>query len=117
MRFSSRENSDVPALALAPCLIDTVGGTETRTLEHELLDRATQPDFRAWLAGVGIANGCIRPIRLRGTIRDINPATGEVVRKLDAEPLPDGVLYRTSDLKSRVRAGSGQAGTSGGLPD
>jgi hypothetical protein len=93
VRSTSREDSGVPALALAPCLIDTVGGADTRTLEHELLDRATQPDYRAWLARVGIASGCSRPIRLRGTIRDINPATGEIVRTLDTESLPDGVLY------------------------
>jgi hypothetical protein len=90
---TSHEDSGVPALALAPCLIDTVGGADTRTLEHELLDRATQPYYRAWLAGVGIANGCTRPIRLRGTIRVINPATGEIVRMLDTQSLPDGVLY------------------------
>jgi hypothetical protein len=93
VQSSSHEDSGVPALVLAPCLIDTVGGADTRTLDHEQLDRATQPDYRAWLAGAGIANGCIRPIRLRGTIRDIHPATGEIVRKLDTESLPDGVLF------------------------
>jgi hypothetical protein len=93
VRSTLHENSGAPALVLAPVLIDAVGGAGTRTLEHELLDRATQPDYHAWLAGVGIANGCSRPIRLRGTIRDINPATGEIVRMLDAASLPDGALY------------------------
>jgi hypothetical protein len=90
---TSHEDSGVPVLALAPVLIDMVGGTGTRTLEHELLDRATQPDYHAWLAGTGIANGCVRPIRLHGSIRDISPSTGEIVRTLDTESLPDGVLY------------------------
>jgi len=93
VRSISHENSGVPALALAPILIDTGSGTGARFLDRELLDRATQPDYHAWLAGTAAANGCARPIRLRGTFRDINPATGEIVRTLDTESLPDGVIY------------------------
>jgi hypothetical protein len=37
----------VPALALAPALIDTDAGTSTRTLNAELLDRAARPDYHA----------------------------------------------------------------------
>ncbi len=93
VRSTSHEDSGVPSLALAPVLIDTDGGTGTRTLERELFDRAVRPDYHAWLAGAAAANGCARPIRLRGTIRDISPTTGEIVRTLDTESLPDGVLY------------------------
>ena len=35
----------VPALALAPVLIDTGTGANPRTLGRELLDRATRPDY------------------------------------------------------------------------
>ena len=85
----------VPALALAPVLIDTSTGTgaNIRTLNDELLDCAARDDYHAWLAGTAAAGGCVRPIRLHGTIRDVNPATGEVVRTLDTEALPDKVLY------------------------
>jgi hypothetical protein len=32
-------------------------------------------------------------VRRHGTIRDLNPATGEIVRTLDTDTLPDKVLY------------------------
>jgi hypothetical protein len=83
----------VPALALAPVLIDTGTGASPRPLSTQLLDRATRPDYHAWLAGTAAAGGCTRPVRLHGTIRDLDPATGEVLRTLDTETLPDGVLY------------------------
>ena len=85
----------VPALALAPVLIDPSTGTgaNVRTLNDELLDRAARDDYHAWLAGTAAAGGCVRPVRLHGTIRDINPATGEILRTLDTDQLPDKVLY------------------------
>ena len=69
-----------PALALAPVLIDSTGtGASTRTLEAELLERATRDDYDQWLSTAMAAGGCVRPIRLRGTIRDIDAATGELL--------------------------------------
>jgi hypothetical protein len=83
-----------PALALAPVLIDSTGtGASTRTLEAELLDRATRDDYDQWLTGAMAAGGCVRPIRLRGTIRDIDAATGELLSVLDTEDNPDSVIY------------------------
>ena len=84
----------VPALALAPVLITGTGtGATARTLDEQLLDRAARPDYDTWLHGTAAAGGCIRPIRLRGTIRDLDPATGEILRTLDTAALPDHVLY------------------------
>ena len=83
----------VPALALAPVLIEARGPERDRTLDAELLDRAARPDYHQWLAGTAAAGGCTRPIRLRGTIRDIDPATGEILRTLDTDTLPDKVIY------------------------
>jgi hypothetical protein len=83
----------VPALALAPVLIDTGTGASPRPLTTQLLDRATRPDYHAWLAGTAAAGGCTRPVRLHGTIRDLDPPTGEVLRTLDTDILPDKVLY------------------------
>jgi len=85
--------TSVPALALAPVLIDTGTGASTRTLDAQLLDRAARPDYHQWLAGTAAAGGCVRPVRLRGTIRDINPATGEILRTLDTDTLPDRAIY------------------------
>ncbi len=85
----------VPALALAPVLTDTPTGTgaNTRTLQAELLDRTTRDDYHHWLSGTLAAGGCVRPIRLRGTIRDIDPATGELLATLDTGDRPDQVIY------------------------
>src|SRR5690242_20079178 len=69
-----------PALTLAPVLADLGTGTRasTRTLHDELLERAARDDYDEWLTGTLAAGGCTRPIRLRGTACDIDPATGEV---------------------------------------
>jgi hypothetical protein len=83
-----------PALALAPALIDSVGaGASTRTLHDELLERAVRDDYQQWLNGTLAAGGCVRPIRLRGTIRDIDPATGELLHVLDTNDTPDKAIY------------------------
>src|SRR5262245_19688484 len=84
-----------PALAFAPVLVDdrTGAGAGTRALDAELLDRATRDDYQQWLSSALAAGGCIRPIRLRGTVRDIDAATGEVVRGLNTDDLPDKAIY------------------------
>jgi hypothetical protein len=84
-----------PALALIPVLTDpgTGTGASTRTLEAELLDRAARDDYDEWLSGALAAGGCVRPIRLRGTARDIDTATGEIVSALDTNDTPDKVIY------------------------
>ena len=84
-----------PALAQAPVLVDDRPrpGASTRTLDAELLERATRDDYRHWLSTALAAGGCVRPIRLRGTVRDIDAATGEAIRGLDTEDLPDKAIY------------------------
>ena len=84
-----------PALALIPVLTDpgTGTGASTRTLHDELLNRAARDDYHEWLTGALAAGGCARPIRLRGTIRDIDSATGEVIHALDTKDPPDKVIY------------------------
>ena len=75
----------VPALALAPVLteVSTGTGASTRTLSDVLLERAARDDYHQWLTGALGASGCTRPIRLRGTLRDIDPTTGEVLHTLE----------------------------------
>jgi hypothetical protein len=84
-----------PALALIPVLDVTGTGTgaSARTLETELLDRAARDDYDQWLSGALAAGGCIRPIRLHGLIRDIDPDTGEILSVQDTEDSPDKVIY------------------------
>ena len=64
-----------------------------RTLNAELLDRATRDDYHEWLSGAEVAGGCVRPIRVRGTIRNVAADTGEVLSALDTEDTPDKVIY------------------------
>jgi hypothetical protein len=85
-----RARMSVPALATAPTLVD---GTGARTLDAELLERAARDDFHEWLSGAKAAGGCVRPIRLRGTIRNIDAATAEVLSALDTQDTPDKVIY------------------------
>jgi hypothetical protein len=80
----------VPAMAAAPALVD---GTGAGTLDAELLERAARDDYHEWLSGAKAAGGCIRPIRLRGTIRNVDAVTGEILSALDTEDSPDKVIY------------------------
>jgi hypothetical protein len=84
-----------PALALGPVLIDDRPrpGGSTQTLDTELLNRAGRDDYQQWLSTALAAGGCVRPIRLRGTLTDIDAATGEVTRSLNTEHLPDKAIY------------------------
>jgi hypothetical protein len=85
-----------PALALVPVLIDDTGtsaNARTITLHDQLLHRAGRDDYQQWLSTAAAAGGCVRPIRLRGTARDIDPATGEILRAIDTAETPDGVIY------------------------
>jgi hypothetical protein len=83
-----------PATDLGRLLADSHAGTlGDPTLAAELLERASRDDYHEWLNGSLTAAGCLRPIRLRDTIRDLDPATGEVVHALDTDDTPDGVIY------------------------
>jgi hypothetical protein len=50
--------------------------------------------YDAWLGHVWHAAACTRPIRLRGDIRHIDPATGELLRTIPTIGMPDGVIYK-----------------------
>jgi hypothetical protein len=84
----------VPALALAPVLTERTGAAaRIRSLELQLLERAARDDYDQWLSTALQAGGCVQPIRLRGTVTDLDAATGEVLRSLDTEDLPDKTIY------------------------
>jgi hypothetical protein len=50
--------------------------------------------YEAWLDHVWPAAPCTRPIRLRGDIRHIDQATGELLRTIPTLGMPDGVIYK-----------------------
>ena len=70
-----------------------IGKLSDRTLGAELLERASRDDYQEWLNGSLSAAGCVRPIRLRSAMRDVDLATGEVVHALDTDDTPDGMIY------------------------
>ena len=83
------------SLALAAVLMDesTGAGGNSDSLGIALLQRATRDDYDRWLTTVVAAGGCVRPVRLRGTLRDVDTVTGEVLDGLDTEDLPDKAMY------------------------
>ncbi len=56
--------------------------------------RAAQDSYFTWLDHVWPASGCTRPVRLHGSIRHIDTATGEVLMAVDTDHMPDGVIYK-----------------------
>ena len=60
-----------------------------RDVVARLSDAETGGRYERW---VERARGCRHPVRLRGTSRDVDSDTGEVVREFASEAQPDGVL-------------------------
>jgi len=50
--------------------------------------------YDAWLDHVWHAAACTRPIRLRGDIKHIDAATGELLRTIPTLGMPDHVIYK-----------------------
>ena len=84
-----------PALALAPVLTDhrTGTGASTRTLDAELLDRATRDDYHHWLAtalppgDASARSGCAAPSATS------TPRPARSSHALDTDDTPDKVIY------------------------
>ena len=64
-----------------------------QSLGIELFQRATRDDYDRWLNTALVAGGCVRPIRLRRTVRDVNTTTGQILHGSDTEDLPDKAMY------------------------
>ncbi len=47
-----------------------------------------------WLDHVWAAAGCAHPVRLRGTVQTVDARSGEVLRSIDTDTLPDGMIYK-----------------------
>ena len=83
------------SLASAAVLMDesTGAGGNSESLGIELLQRATGDDYDRWLNTALVAAGCVRPVRLRGTVQEVDTTTGEILHDLDTEDLPDKAMY------------------------
>jgi hypothetical protein len=63
-------------------------------LRKQAIDRATRPDFDAWLSHVKTASACVRPVRLAGTIATVEATTGRLLTERATADMPDGVIYK-----------------------
>ena len=64
--------------------------------EHRrhLLRRAASADHRRWLAHTATTRGCVRPVRLTGSLHTVEKATGRILdTRHTTNSMPDGVLY------------------------
>jgi hypothetical protein len=50
--------------------------------------------FFTWLDHIWHAAACTHPIRLRGRIKHIDPGTGELLRTITTDTMPDQVMYK-----------------------
>ena len=90
-----------PVLALAPGTRKAPGaGANTGPFIHpQFTDERVfaglhSAGYDGWLGHVWHAAACTRPVRLRGEIRNIDPATGELLRTIPTIGMPDGVIYK-----------------------
>ena len=59
---------------------------------RQIAERLNSPDYRRWAAGTRATGGCSQPIRLRGRVDHIDPATGTLLHRFSSINEPDGVL-------------------------
>lgn len=116
LAVDARSGTLSPALALAAVLVDDRLGTgqSSENSNAELLQRASRDDYNRWLTTALAARGCVRPIRLRGTVREVDTVTGEVFHGLDTDDLPDKAIYAPCGRIPVVRGPRGR-GESGGV--
>ena len=62
--------------------------------DERVFARMHYAGYDAWLGHVWHAAGCTRPVRLRGDIKHIDPATGELLRTIPTIGMPDWSIYK-----------------------
>jgi hypothetical protein len=83
------------AVAPEPASLGTAANFAPLSTREQIYARAARPDFDEWISQVEPVGGCIRPVRLRGQLVDLDTTTGEVLRQVDTgSELPDGVIYK-----------------------
>ncbi len=64
------------------------------TVDQEVRERASRPEYFEWLAHTESAHGCVRPIRLRGSVNTVDATSGAVLEEFTTNDVPDGVIYK-----------------------
>ena len=62
--------------------------------DERLFAASHHAGYHAWLDHVWPAAACTHPVRLRGDIRHIDPATGELLRTIPTIGMPDWSIYK-----------------------
>ena len=63
-------------------------------MRDRIIERTTSRDHGRWLRHVESARGCVRPVRLTGSLTTVEQATGRIIdTRHTTTDLPDGVIY------------------------
>lgn len=81
------------AMSTAPAPTLPAGARWAGANIADLVRRAGSPDYPAWQGHIRAAAGCAHPIRLRGDLHTVEPATGRITATTGTASMPDGVLY------------------------
>jgi len=63
-------------------------------LRLQAIARAARPDYPAWHRHVQGAAGCVRPVRLAGSMATVEAGTGRILAETSTADMPDGILYK-----------------------
>jgi hypothetical protein len=69
------------------------GSAAASVVERKPLRRASSPDLGRWLSHTAPTRGCVRPVRLTGSIHTVERDTGAIAQTRHTTEMPDGVLY------------------------
>jgi Replication initiator protein, pSAM2 len=75
-------------------------------LTHEVVARAADPTFERWREQVAQTGYCARPVRLEGTLHQIDVQTGESREVYSTDHEPDGVLLKACGNRRASRCPS-----------
>jgi hypothetical protein len=78
-------------IVIRPATATDPGQYETETFAASALDPRA---YEHWLDHIWPAAACTRPIRLHGQISHVDPATGELLRAIPTDEMPDRVVYK-----------------------
>lgn len=82
---------EASASGTAPCAEPT---TMPLGLARQAAERMSRPDFPRWLDHIRSAAGCVRPIRLSGSLLTVEADTGRVLTRIHTDSLPDRAIYK-----------------------
>ncbi len=87
-RIPKRDHDYRPDCSCPACVF------RSQLTDERAFARLHHAGYDAWLDHVWPAAACTRPVRLRGDIKHIDPATGELVRTIPTIGMPDGAIYK-----------------------